>query len=131
MDKIQQNVDLGSKEKDDHAAAIQLVFGEASLLKRPKVLTYAWVNMDVPEGTVIHSPRSSTHVRTIILNTSSSPLSTWQMHQRNIVEDYKTAFGEAPKKALSTVGFFTDNDQTKNPVTAYYKVPLLSAGGSQ
>ncbi|MFK7838716.1 MAG: DUF3047 domain-containing protein [Bdellovibrionales bacterium] len=122
IDDIQKNADIAVKDKEDFAASIQLVFGKKTLFSRPKVLVYGWVGNDAMLGHVIKSPRASRHFRTLILDNVSSPLSKWQRHKRNIIDDYKSVYGEAPSEPLSVIGVFTDNDQTREDVTSFYRL---------
>lgn len=124
VDKIQPSADITIKNKEDFPASIQFIFGEKNLFSKPTVLTYAWVSQDLPQKTVIKSPRVPNNFRTIILDNVQSPLSMWKKHQINIIEDYKLAYGDYPKKELSAFGFFTDNDQTQEAVISHYKFPL-------
>lgn len=124
VNKIQKNADISIKDKEDFAASIQFIFGKPSLLSRPKILAYAWVGNNAQKGTIIPSPRIPKYFKTIILDNSKSELNTAQFHKRNILEDYKKAYGAYPTKELSTFGVFTDNDQTAEPVEAIYQVKL-------
>ena len=76
--------------------------------------------MDLPVGTVISSPNDPDRVRTMILGNKTTPLTQWVQENRNFVDDYREAFGTLPDKPLRTVGIFTDNDNTQEPVTSYY-----------
>lgn len=46
----------------------------------------------------------------------------WQQYERDIIKDYELVYGELPDKMLHTIGVFTDNDQTKEPVKASYNL---------
>ena len=37
------------------------------------------------------------------------------------LKDFERAFGYTPKEAIEAIALFTDNDQTKEPVLAYYE----------
>lgn len=124
VDKMQESADLRIKNKEDFPASIQFIFGSPSIFSRPKILSYAWVSNSEKIGTIIHSPRIPEHFRTIILNNENSELGTFINHSRNIAEDYKRAYGEYPSEEMSAFGVFTDNDQTKEPVTAFYRFTL-------
>ncbi len=43
------------------------------------------------------------------------------MHERrNVVRDFRRAFGREPPEEVELIAVFTDNDQTKEPVETYY-----------
>lgn len=121
VDEIQASADLRLKEKEDFAASLFLVFSDSKgLFPSYKILIYAWSSMDLPVGTVISSPNDPDRVRTIVLGNNTTPLTEWVRENRNFMDDYREAFGSHPDKPLRTVGIFTDNDNTGEPVTSYY-----------
>lgn len=52
---------------------------------------------------------------------SGSKEQEWFLESRNILQDFERAFGYTPKEAIEAIALFTDNDQTKEPVLAYYE----------
>lgn len=72
------------------------------------------------QGSVVNSPRAPNNFSTIVLDNQDSPLMNWLEYKRNIIKDYELAYGENPAKTLYTIGVFTDNDQTQEPVKASY-----------
>ncbi|MEM7027105.1 MAG: DUF3047 domain-containing protein [Pseudomonadota bacterium] len=122
VDKYQSDADISIKGKDDYAASLHFVFGKKSLFSKPKVLAYAWVGNDEEIGSVISSPRAKNHFRTIVLENKNSPLEEFLTYERNLIEDFKLAYGMYPEKALSSFGLFTDNDQTSEEVKSIYRI---------
>ncbi len=120
VDQIQSTADITVEEKEDFAAALIILFGKPGLFSKPKGLIYAFANTDLPEGSVVNSPRAPDNFRTIVLENKDSPLMNWLQYRRNIIKDYELAYGETPDKDLYTIGVFTDNDQTQEPVKASY-----------
>lgn len=80
-------------------------------------LMYIWEN-NKPVGSVIHNPNTG-RVRKIVVASGPVGLREWQIFRRNIVEDYKLAFGKPPGRLLG-VAILTDTDNTKEKVTAWY-----------
>ena len=122
VDRIQPTADITVEEKEDFAASILVIFGKPSLFSRPKGLIYAFANTDLPQGAVVNSPRATDNFRSIVLANNQSPLKNWLQYQRNILDDYELAYGEMPDKDLYSIGIFTDNDQTQEPVKASYQL---------
>ena len=120
VEQIQPTADITMEDKEDFAAALIVLFGKPGLFTKPKGLIYGFTNTDLPPGSVVNSPRAPDNFRTIVLGNKNSPLMSWLQHERNIIEDYKLAYGETPNKPLHTIGVFTDNDQTIEPVEASY-----------
>lgn len=124
VDDIQRSADISVKDKEDFAASIQIVFGETGFLKQSKVLSYAWVANDDDISAIVKSPRIPNHFRTIILGNAQTPMKAWHTQTRNILEDYKIAYGEYPDRDIHAIGMFTDNDQTSEKVSAGYRLYL-------
>lgn len=120
VDQIQPTADITIAEKEDFAAALIILFGKPGLFSKPKGLIYAFANTDLPKDSVVNSPRAPDNFRTIVLENENSPLMNWLQYERNIIKDYESAYGETPDKDLYTIGIFTDNDQTQEPVKASY-----------
>ena len=126
VDEIHGSADIKVKEQEDFATSIHLVFGKKTMFSKPKVLVYAWVGNGEDIGSVVKSPRAPDNFRTIILGNASSPLGIWQKHSRDILADYERVYGEAPDQDLSTIGVFTDNDQTQQSVKSSYRLFYIS-----
>lgn len=120
VDQIQPTSDITLESKEDFAAGIMILFGKPGLFSKPKGLIYAFTNTDLPLGSIVNSPRAPDNFRTIVLKNQASSLMTWLEEERNIIDDYQQAYGELPNKDLYTIGMFTDNDQTLEPVNASY-----------
>ncbi|MCE2917748.1 MAG: DUF3047 domain-containing protein [Rubrivivax sp.] len=80
-------------------------------------LMYVWVP-EAPVGSVIVNPRSD-RIRKIVLASGTLGLKRWQDHRRNLVEDYRRAFGEEPGPLVS-VAIMTDSDNTRSKALAWY-----------
>lgn len=80
-------------------------------------LMYIWGNR-APRETVIPNKHTS-RVRMIVVESGRDKLGNWQDVTRNVVDDYRRAFGEAPGR-ISAVGIMTDTDNTGGKVHAYY-----------
>lgn len=80
-------------------------------------LMYIWGNR-APRETVIPNKHTS-RVRMIVVETGRDKLGSWQDVTRNVVEDYRRAFGEEPGR-ISAVGIMTDTDNTGGNAHAYY-----------
>lgn len=81
------------------------------------VLMYIWENR-APVGTVIENLHTS-RIRMIVAESGANGLGEWREVTRNLYEDYKRAFGEAPPPVRS-VGIMTDSDNTGASAEAYY-----------
>lgn len=122
VNDIQKSSNIYIKEKEDFAASIVFVFGKSNVFSKPKVLSYAWVGNDILQGSIVKSPRAPDHFRTLILNNINTDLKVWKHHNRDILNDFKLAYGHYPDETLTSIGVLTDNDQTLEKVSSEYKL---------
>lgn len=119
----QRTADLHEKSREDVAASLMLLFGDPGFLSSPNkvpTLRYVWTMSPVERDAVIDSPYMSGIVRSIVVETRTRPVASWVTVRRNILEDFERAFGRAPQENIRAIALFTDNDQTEEPVEAYY-----------
>jgi hypothetical protein len=89
------------------------------------MLMYVW-DATLPLGQVVSYSRSG-RIRNLVVHSGLQGTGRWQSHRRNVVEDFRQAFGEAPGRLVS-VGVLTDADDLKQPMsTDYGDIRLLSA----
>lgn len=105
----------------------KLTFGEktSSLLAKQATgrdlpyaqLVYVWANSGAV-GTVIANPHTK-RVQMIVAVSGGADVGKWVTITRNVVEDFRRAFGEEPGM-LTDVGILTDTDNTGTSVEAWY-----------
>ena len=136
IDSVLEKGDVGRKEGDDYAARIYVAFafepensGFWQRMKRKtanaftdkeipgSALNYIWANK-APQETIVPSPFQEKSMM-IVLQSGNARSGEWIGEKRNIVEDYKRAFGEQPPEIIG-IGIMTDADNTGEEVRAYY-----------
>jgi hypothetical protein len=90
------------------------LFGEELPLA---VLCYVWDGKS-SQGASAWSPYTD-RVRIIVAQSGEAQLNQWVTVRRNIVDDFRAAFGEDPPP-VSGVAVATDTDNTGESVTAFY-----------
>jgi hypothetical protein len=121
VDRLQPSADLRVIGKHDFAAGIMLLFERPNLFRREVLtLNYVWANDRHPSGTVLENPHAPTKIRHLIVRAGSQSLGAWVMERRNVLEDFRRAFGREPPDDVQIIALFTDNDQTGEPVEAAY-----------
>lgn len=123
VDRLQRTADIRVAEREDFAAAIFLIFGRPDMFN-PDVptLVYVWTSDQLPEGAVVDSPHHPGFVRSIVVRSGESRSGEWIRERRNVVDDFRKAFMKEPPATIEMIAIFTDNDQTNEPVEAYYGV---------
>jgi hypothetical protein len=71
-----------------------------------------------PVDTLITSSHTD-RIKFIVAETGPDGLGTWQHFSRNLLEDYRRAFGAEPGK-VAWIGLMTDTDNTRERARAYY-----------
>ena len=133
--------DVNQADREDAAARVMFAFdgdhgrlsprnrlmfdlAEAVTGERPPYATLMYVyDSATPADTVVHNCRSD-RIRKIVVDSGSTQLQRWRTHRRDLVADYRRAFGEAPG-ALLSVAIMTDTDNTGTTAQAWYGPVLL------
>jgi hypothetical protein len=105
----------------------KLDFDDRTKLRMAKALTatglpyasllYVWLNRR-PTDSVYSSPHTE-RVKHIVVESGEQHLDQWVTVRRNVLEDYKRAFGEEPGHIVA-VGIMTDFGDNNAPRRAFY-----------
>lgn len=136
VENVYEKGDVTSKSGDDYPARIYITFeydsSKVGFFEKAKyeaarliygqyppigAINYIWESK-APVGTIAPNPYTD-RVMMIVTQSGSAKLNQWVTEERNIYEDYKKAFGEAPPM-ISGVAIMTDSDNTKESATAYF-----------
>ena len=123
IDRMQTTVDLRQKSMEDVAASLFLTFGDPGFMIAPNpvpTVRYVWTTDHLKIGDIFDNPFRPGVIRTIVVENRKDRLGEWVEFSRDFYADYTAAFGNPPTDRLELVAIFTDNDQSKEPVTAYY-----------
>ena len=109
-----------------HGDVTRLGFGERFTLRLYKALTgekmpyaiimYSWAS-DAPVGTITPNDQTG-KIQTIVVG---GGVGEWREFRRNVLEDYRLAFGEEPWDIVA-VGVMTDAGNTRGKARAQYGV---------
>ena len=122
--KIEKTIASGderSKACDDYAARIYVIFPHW-FFPKTRSLNYIWAN-HLPQNEIL--PNAYTG-NAMMLAASSGPANAgqWVEVRRNIVADYRRAFGEDPPQ-VGAIAIMTDTDNTGESATAWYDDILI------
>ena len=143
-----KHTDVTSKAGDDYAARLYVSF-DYDVNKLPArektrinlfylikgfypplaTLNYIWAG-SARIGKMVPSPYTD-RVRMVVVKNRDSRTQQWHVEERNILEDYRAAFGEEPGDVVS-VAVMTDTDNAGEKTTSYYgdifvsKTPMLA-----
>jgi hypothetical protein len=125
---------LAHENGDDFPARVMVSFKTEGASRRgvqDNILCYVWASTE-PIGSVADNPVHS-HIKTFVAASGSDRSGDWQEMSRNLVDDYRLAFSEAPG-TLTGVVLMTDTDNTDAEARAWYGPIWLSGdvdGGLQ
>ena len=94
--------------------AVEILFGESL---PGNALNYIWANT-LPMGEFVPNPYTEKTVM-IAVNSGASKVGEWVTVERDIVADYRKAFGEAPPPIVG-IAIMSDSDNTGETATAWY-----------
>lgn len=136
IENILKKGDPGRKEGDDYPARIYITFkydpGKAGFFEKTKyetarlvygqypphaAITYIWESRS-PVGLMTPNTYTDRNIM-FVVESGSEKLNQWIVEERNLVEDYRRAFGEDPPM-ISGVAIMTDTDNTGETATAYF-----------
>jgi hypothetical protein len=80
-------------------------------------LMYIWGSRTPKEG-IVPNPYTS-RIKILAVENGRDKLGTWQSVTRNVLEDFKRAFGEEPGTIIS-VGILTETEEDARDMEAYY-----------
>lgn len=95
-------------------AAVKLLYGQAP---PSAALAYIWANR-APVGS-IHPNAFTDRCQMIVVDSGSTHVHEWRGAQRNIVDDFRRAFGVDPPP-ITGIAVMTDTDNTAESATAWF-----------
>ncbi|MDZ7666475.1 MAG: DUF3047 domain-containing protein [Desulfotignum sp.] len=141
IDHVLEKGDAGTRQGDDYAARIYVAFAfdpdqatwwerarhkSAAVLSGKEVpgsaLNYIWANK-APKNSILTNPYISESMM-VAVQSGNTHAGRWITEQRNIVDDYRQAFGRTPPEIIG-IGIMTDTDDTGEETTGYYGDILL------
>lgn len=143
VSNVYEGGDARRKSGDDYPARVYVAFefeaDEASLFERlkrgtvkalfgeelpGKALNYIWANR-LPQGEFVANPYTDDTVM-VAVNSGAELVGQWVTVERDIVADYRRAFGQAPPTIVG-VGIMSDADNTGEAASAWYADIELAA----
>jgi hypothetical protein len=107
-----------SKDGDDYAARVLVTFGSHTFNRSTRALCYVWAAAE-PVGAAFRSPRSD-NIATIVLESGNQKSGEWILERRDVLEDYRSAFGRSPDRPPAAVAVIVDTDDTQSSSIAWF-----------
>lgn len=136
VENVLEEGDVTRKDGDDYPARLYITFrydsSKVGFFERAKyeairfahgeypplgAVNYIWASKG-PAGTVVPNPYTD-RVQMFVLQSGNGKAGEWVTESRNLVEDYRKAFGGDPPR-ISGVAVMTDTDNTGESATAWF-----------
>ncbi len=117
--KIKETMSRGDarqRQTDDYAARIYVVFPHW-FFPKTRTLNYIWANR-LPLNELIESPVTSNSMM-LAVESGNERAGEWRTERRNVLEDFRRAFGEEPPP-VGAIAIMSDADDTGGRATAWY-----------
>jgi Protein of unknown function (DUF3047) len=104
------------KSTDDEAAQVYVAWLRTPETVRSRIIGYVW-DSTAPAGTICKSEKTST-VTYVVLRSGADELGKWITEHRNVAEDFRKIYGEAPDKPTA-LSLGIDSDDTRTSAESF------------
>ena len=109
--------DCRRKEADDQAVQIYVAFPRFPTAVRSRIIGYVW-DTTAPVGTIVKS-ESSGLVTYVVVRSGATELGRWLTETRNVYDDFKRIYGEAPTESVGAVSVAIDSNDTRSSAESH------------
>ena len=114
---IPARADLREKSTSDATGHVFVVWPRWPALLRSRLVGYVWDRL-LPVGSVVTSRKTGT-VTFVVVASGTAGLRAWQVQRRNVADDYRKVFGEAPSDP-GAVALSIDTNDTRGEAEALF-----------
>ncbi len=127
VDQVLDRGDARTREGDDYAARLYVVFPHW-FPPKTRSINYIWANR-LPRGSFLPNPYFGNAVM-LAVESGGERVGLWRQERRNVLEDYRAIFGEAPPQ-VGAIAIMTDTDNTGESARAFYDDIRIERGMEQ
>src|ERR1700730_8342129 len=110
--------DARKSATDDEAAQIYVTFPRFPAAVRSRIISYIW-DTAAPVGSVFKSEKTGL-VTYVVVRSGPADLGKWLTESRNVLEDYKKIYGEAPAEDVGAISIAIDSNDTNSTAESYF-----------
>lgn len=121
--RLPQGADLTERATSDATGHLFVVWPRFPALLRSRLIGYVW-DRSLPIGSIVRSRKTGT-VTFIVVRTGEEGLGQWFEERRNLVEDYRTVFGEAPFTPRAIALSIDTNDTRSSAEALFGRIALV------
>jgi hypothetical protein len=103
---------------DDEAAQIYVTFPRFPTAVRSRIVSYIW-DTTAPVGTVCKSQKTGL-VTYVVVRSGPADLGKWMTESRNVLEDFKKIYGDAPTEDVGAISLAIDSNDTGSAAESFF-----------
>ena len=103
---------------DDEAAQIYVTFPRFPTAVRSRIVSYIW-DTTRPVGTTCKSQKTGL-VTYVVVRSGTADLNKWMTESRNVLEDFKKIYGEAPGEDAGAISLGVDSNDTNSTAESFF-----------
>lgn len=103
---------------DDQAAQLYVTFPRFPQAVRSRIISYLW-DTTAPAGAVFKSEKTGL-VTYVVVRSGPAEAGKWVSESRNVLEDYKKIYGEAPGEDVGAISISIDSNDTHSSAESYF-----------
>ncbi len=109
---LPKGADLRNTATDDEACQVYVTFPRFPTAVRSRILGYVW-DTTAPVGLFAPSQKTST-VTYVVVRSGAAEVGRWLSETRNVLEDFKRAYGDAPAEDAGLVSIGIDSNDVRD-----------------
>jgi hypothetical protein len=109
---LPKGADVRKSATDDQACQVYVTFPRFPTAVRSRIVGYIW-DTTAPAGLMVLSQKTST-VTYMVLRSGAAEVGQWTSEARNVLDDFKRAYGEAPGEDAGLVSVGIDSNDVRD-----------------
>jgi hypothetical protein len=122
---LPRSADLRARVTSDTTGHLFVIWPRFPALLRSRLIGYVW-DARLPIGTILKSSKSST-VTFIVVRRGEDALGQWLLERRNVVDDHRRVFGEAPDDPQAVALSIDTNDTGSTAAARFARIAFAGA----
>jgi hypothetical protein len=110
--------DARKSATDDQAAQLYVTFPRFPQAVRSRIISYLW-DTTAPAGAIFKSEKTGL-VTYVVVRSGPAEAGKWVTESRNVLEDYKKIYGEAPGEDVGAISISIDSNDTHSSAESYF-----------
>lgn len=103
---------------DDEAAQIYVTFPRFPTAVRSRIISYIW-DTTAPVGATFKSQKTGL-VTYVVVRSGPADLGKWMTESRNVLDDFKKIYGEAPGEDVGAISLAIDSNDTGSSAESFF-----------